>query len=70
MKKIKHIIAPEPLKLGWNEYFKPTPKNIRRIADSGLILTTGLALVIPGAKWIVIAGVIFKVMSNFTSEKK
>ncbi len=56
-------------KFGWGEYFKPTPKNFRRIGDLALVVGAVGAVIVPGAKWVIIAGIAGKFLSNFFSDK-
>jgi hypothetical protein len=56
-------------KFGWNEYFKPTPKNFRRFGDSMLIISAAAVVIVPGAKWAVLIGLGGKLLSNFFSNK-
>lgn len=58
------------IKLGWNEYFKPTPKNFRRAGDVLLFASTMAGIFVPGAKWVIALGVGGKFLTNFFSEKK
>lgn len=54
---------------GWNEYFKPTPKNVRRLGDAALAAAGIGGLIVPGAKWVIILGIAGKFLSNFLSDK-
>ena len=55
-------------KFGWNEYFEPTPKNVRKMADSLMIITGAITAITP-IKWVVFVGIGAKVLSNFLSSK-
>ena len=63
------------VKFGWNQYFKPTPKNLRKIGDAVIVLGSAIttAAGLAGPKWLIIAGGIFtvlgKVMTNFFSDR-
>ena len=60
-----------PVKFKWKKYYEPTPKNIRRLADSILAATTfgsGYAMMMekPLVGYTIIAlGVLAKFASNF-----
>lgn len=56
-------------KFGWNEYFKPTPKNLRKFGDALITVGAIVALVVPGAQWAAILGLSGKLVSNFFSSK-
>lgn len=56
-------------KFGWNEYFKPTPKNMRKYGDGMIVIGAIVAVVIPGAKWAALIGLGGKLISNFFSSK-
>lgn len=55
--------------VGWNEYFKPTPKNVRKFGDALITISVGLGVVIPGAQWVPVVGLLGKVLTNFFSSK-
>jgi hypothetical protein len=54
---------------GWNRYFEPTPKNMRKFGDSLIIIGSFCALLVPGAKWAALIGLGGKLLTNFFSEK-
>ena len=64
------------MKLSWNGYWKPTPKNIRKMADAIVAATTfsGSMIVLNGepkiGTGIFIAGFVAKILSNFFTENK
>ena len=64
------------MKFSWNGYWKPTPKLIRKFADSLLIFTMSLStasFATDHEKWafgLMIAGALAKFASNFFSEDK
>ena len=58
-------------KIGVKEYYKPTPKVWRIVGDVSLAGSAVIgiaALFVPGAKWVVIGGILVKVLSNFASK--
>jgi hypothetical protein len=62
------------MKFGWEEYWKPTPKNIRKFADSVIVacvFSGGYATMNDNptlSTTIFILGFVFKIISNFFSE--
>ena len=64
------------MKFSWNGYWKPTPKNIRKMADAIVAATTfsGSMIVLNGeakiGTGIFIAGFVAKILSNFFTEDK
>jgi hypothetical protein len=62
------------MKFGWEEYWKPTPKNIRKFADSVIVacvFSGGYASMNNNpilSTTIFILGFVFKIISNFFSE--
>ena len=59
---------------GLNSYFEPTPKNMRKIGDSLLIISTSITAYagLAGKMWLVvvsaITGTLGKLITNFFSE--
>ena len=66
--------APEKLKFGWSEYWKPTPEHIRKIADAIVAATTfsGALTSLNGhaviGTIIFVLGFLAKTTSNFFSK--
>lgn len=62
------------MKLSWKGYWKPTPKNIRKIADSilaGATLASTFAVMNDHPKlatWVMVTSVVTKVLSNFLTD--
>lgn len=54
---------------GWNEYFKPTPKNFRRFGDALITSSVLIALFVPGTQWVPAIGLAGKLISNFFSNQ-
>ena len=64
------------IKFGWKEYWKPTPLNIRKLADSIVAATTfaGSMINLEGdsrvGTFIIIVGFLAKITSNFFTENQ
>lgn len=64
------------VKFGWNEYWKPTPLKIRKIADSIVAATTfaGSIINLEGdskiGTFIIVVGFLAKMTSNFFTENQ
>jgi hypothetical protein len=62
------------MKFTWKGYWKPTPKGIRKIADSilaGATLASTFAIMNDHphlATWVMIVSVVAKVLSNFLTD--
>lgn len=62
------------IKFGWYEYFKPTPKLVRKIADSilaGATLASTFTFIMDYKKVamiIMVVSVVAKILSNFLSD--
>lgn len=63
------------MKLSWKGYWKPTPKNIRKIADSilaGATLASTFAVMNDHPKlatWVMVISVVAKIASNFLTDE-
>lgn len=56
-------------KFGWNEYFKPTPRNLRKFGDALITVGAIVSVGVPGAQWAALIGLGGKLLSNFFSSK-
>lgn len=52
------------VKFSPKDYWKPTPKNLRILGDTVLLASGIGAILIPGAKWVIIAGLVGKYLTN------
>lgn len=57
------------VKIGHKEYFKPTPKVMRQTGDVLLFVAAIGLVLVPGAKWVAVAGIAGKFLTNFFSNK-
>lgn len=62
------------MKFSWKGYWKPTPKGIRKIADSllaGATLASTFAMINDHPKlatWVMVISVVTKIISNFFTD--